>query len=249
MTDLDNREPSAGPEPEGKVSRVPILVVVGALVALVAIVAALVASIGDDDSAEIPLEGADGDADAREAFAVVEAAFAAYNSGDMENWARLREGSASLADHFEIDRAVDSRYEVERCTYRGFTEWDLDGPMVGHGFDCAATQTGRILDVAGIELEMTYNWVVTSDLQSARGGSNENFELVNEFQREFLDWLVDAHPEVDVTVHFAASGGALTVDSLPVALEHIDDFVAQSALYPLTEPVPEAEDYGGPLTP
>jgi hypothetical protein len=39
----------------------------------------------------------------------------------------------------------------------------------------------------------------------------------------------------------------LAVERVPAAAEDIDEFVAASDTYPLTEPVPPAGYYGGPL--
>jgi hypothetical protein len=194
----------------------------------------------------IPLDGADGDLAGTEAFAIVESAFDAYNAGDMDTWAFWRErGLASGAD-FAYDLATDSRLDVERCDYRGLADWDVDGSMTGHGFDCEVTLSNQFLRAAGIELEMIYNWVVAEDLQSSDGGSNEDFRLAERMMQEYRDWLAANLPTVESSITYDSSGIPITED-VPLAVEHIDEFVADSDDYPLTEPVPPANYYGGPL--
>ena len=210
----------------------------------------VLSACGDDGSTgptpTIPLSGAEDDSGAQEAFATVESAFAAFNSGDMDTWALWREGGQGSAADFDFDVATGSRLAVERCSYRGLAEWDMEVPLTGHGFDCAATRTDDILGAAGIELEMTYVWVIGAAPDSSQGGSNEDFEAANAFLRDFRDWLAASHPDVEAGIEF--DGDTPTAASVPTVIEYVDEFVAQSDSYPLTEPVPEADYYGGPLT-
>lgn len=187
-----------------------------------------------------------------EANALVESLFAAYNAGDMDTWFLWREsgtGSPAVSDYL---LAVGSSIDVEQCTYRGVGVWQVDGPDTGHGFDCEVTQTDDLLNAAGIALEMTYNWVIGADPESSQGGSNEDFRFVTEFMSEYRDWLAANHPEVEADLQYGPGIGlGLPVyplpASVPTALDYIDEFVAESDVYPLTGPVP-AGDYGGPLS-
>ena len=195
----------------------------------------------------IPLIGADGDTAAQEAFASVQAAFAAHNSGDLDTWYQWREGDPEGTEHeFEYELAVGGMLTVEQCTYRGFQEWRIAGTrLTGHGFDCAAAYTDRLFEPAGIRLEMTYNWVIGEDPWSSLGTSNEFGGIPDRFASQFRDWLAATHPEVAATIEYADED--LAPGSVPTALEYIDEFVAQSVAYPLTVSVPEHPDFGGPL--
>jgi len=226
-----------------------VYVLAAAIVALIVGSVAWIAFLNDggSDVAGIPLIGADGDAVAQEAFAGVESAFAAFNSGDMDTWVLWRDESEATGADYAYELAAEARIDIEQCTYRGLAEWDFDGPLTGHGFDCAVTQTDLILEAAGIELEMTYNWVIGADPESSLGGSNEDFMFVDELMGEYRNWLATSHPDVEASIQYSSGEDYPTARSVPTALEYIDEFVAQSDVYPLTEPVPEADYYGGPL--
>lgn len=181
------------------------------------------------------------------ALAIVESAFAAYNSGDMDTWILWREGGRGSGADAAYQLAAGSRLNVEQCTYRGYGVWQAGSPMTGHGFDCAVTGTDRILEAAGIELEMTYNWIIGESPGWSIGGSNEDYRFVKAFMAEYRAWLETTHPDVAATIQTVDFPELLPPESVPTALEYIDDFVAQSDVYPLTEPVPEDPWSGGPL--
>ena len=182
------------------------------------------------------------------ALDVVESAFTAYNSGDMATWFLWREGGSPWNPvDAEYLIAVESRYDVQECTYRGYAEWQMDDRMIGHGFDCAVTQTDLILEAAGIELEMIYNWVIGADPESSLAGSNEDWDFLDAFMNEYRVWLETNHPEVGADITYQHGTDFVLPESVPTALEYIDEFVAQSDDYPLTAPVP-ASEWGGPLS-
>ena len=182
-----------------------------------------------------------------EALATVESAFAAYNTGDMDTWILWREGGSGFASDVAYEVAAGSRLHAEECTYRGFGEWQVDGALTGHGFDCAVTQSDRILEAAGIELAMTYNWVIGEGPESSLGGSNEDFGFVEAFMGEFRAWMEANHAEVAAATQYESGSDRPAPGSVSTVLEYIDEFVAQSDAYPLTTPVPAGE-YGGPLS-
>ena len=225
----------------------------------VAVTAVLVLFVGiggwmmfgpNTDETTIPLYGAEGNVDAEEAFTTVSSAFAAYNAGDMDTWALWREGGAATAADYAYELAAGSRIDVEQCTYRGFQEWPMDDLlMIGHGFDCVGTQTDKLLSAAGVELETTHNWVIGADPASSLGASNEDPYFYLGFIGEFRDWLATSYPDVELSFDYAIPNPSLaylTPESVPTALEYIDEFVDQSDEYPLTEPVP-APHYGPPV--
>jgi len=78
-------------------------------------------------------------------------------------------------------------------------------------------------------------------------GSNEDDQSGNRLMGDYREWLAATYPEVEESIEYEFDSHYPTPGSVPTALEYIDEFVAQSDEYPLTEPVP-AGDYGGPLT-
>lgn len=218
--------------------------VVAAMTAIVLVVLAPMLLFSGGNEPDVGGTGPDTAKSAPAALAVVESAFAAYNSGDMATWFLWREGGrVSRTPYGDYLMAVGSRLDVEECTHRGYAVWQMGVPMTGHGFDCSVTQTDLILGAAGIELEMTYNWVIGADPESSLGGANEDFDFLNGFMKEYRDWLDANYPDSGITYDGLNRPSS---ESVPTALEYIDEFVAQSDVYPLTEPVP-AGDYFGPL--
>ena len=63
---------------------------------------------------------------------------------------------------------------------------------------------------------------------------------------EFIKWFEVTHPDAEATIQYV-SETEVTAESLPILLQYVDEFVAQSDAYPLTEPVPEPPGFGGPL--
>jgi len=201
----------------------------------------------------IPLVGADDDPAAQAAFAVVELAFAAHNAGDMEIWAFWRDRGGSAVD-YAYDVAAESRLEVTGCTYRGLGEWLMDEPVRGHGFDCETTLDDLFFRSAGVEFSGTYNWVVAEDLTWSWAGSSEDPEVMAQVMRDYRDWLEVAYPDVESGITWAPRfprfpAGFPLPDSIPAAVEYIDEFVADSDVYPLTSPVPPREEWDGELVP
>ncbi len=189
------------------------------------------------------------EAEARE---IVDSAFAAFNAGDFDTWLLWRERGATPdpgSNTVQYILAVETRIEVQDCTYRGFSEFRLDERTLGHGFDCATTMTDRLLEAAGIELQAIYNWVIGTDPESSQGGSNEDGDVEGEFYDAYHTWLVANHPDVAASMYVVGGDdeGDILAASVPALLELVDEFVVQSDAYPLTEPVPPAWWYGGPL--
>lgn len=272
MVDLQTRETDTGLSHDDKSQRRWIPYVVLAAAAVLLVVAAVSLFDGGEENTTVDVvdspdpatdQSIELDADAEEALAVVEAAFAAFNSGDMDTWALWREPGPPLVEEvptgadFDYELAVGSRLDVDQCTYRGFEEWRLpDGPLTGHGIECAVTQTDSVLQDAGIELEMTYLWVIGEDPESSIGGSNEDWTAPIDFYTEFFNWLSVTYPDVfaataveEFRVPFDPDNpdpeaGPIVEfipvpEGVPTVLEYVDEFVAQSETYPLTEPVPQ----------
>lgn len=173
-----------------------------------------------------------------EALAVVASAFAAFNSGDMETWFLWREGGQAEPGDGDYELAVQSRIDVQECVHRGYGEWIMDNLMTGHAFDCPATQTDLFLEAAGIVLQMNYEWVIGEDPESSLAGSNEDFVVAEVLMAGYRAWLADAYPEVEASIDYEPDSPYPLPESVSTALQYIDEFVAQSDFYPLTEPVP-----------
>ncbi|MEX1125776.1 MAG: hypothetical protein WD895_04835 [Acidimicrobiia bacterium] len=223
------------------------------LVAAIAVIALGVAGIVvRSGGSAIPLTGDEGDPQAVEAFKAVEAAYSLFNTGDPA-WIEIRlRGSffdspqtedeiATQLALFHARQAANADIEVSGCVSRGHGEWpdvvDSGVPApVGHHFICEATTSDSLKEPAGIRLAETYLWVVDDGTVVAVRTFEDTTEQTD-FVQAFHDWLEETHPDVFANMVFLGSGTFdffPDAESVPAALEYLDEFLAQSDIYPLT---------------
>ena len=171
------------------------------------------------------------------AFDAVQAAFAAFNAGDENTWVEWREPQEDAAA-FDYMIAAGSQIEVGECTSRGYGEWLMDDLMTGYAIDCSVTQTDQLLKPAGIVLEMVYEWVIGTGPETSQGGSNENWLFVLGYFAEFEAWLEQNHPDIAEGMEYESDTGYPTAENVTVALDYIEEFIAQSDKYPVADPIP-----------
>ena len=240
------------------------LLLAAAVIAVAAIAGLLLAATRSDDDSlpadqpaqlptthparSIPLTGAEDDPAAQDAFAIVQNAFAAYNSGDMRTWATRRDGVTAVVHDFTDEAARGGRLDVDSCEYKGLGAWRTgEFPLLsGHGFVCEVTHTDRFLHAAGIELEARYGWIVAEDLSQSVAGSTEDFRPAGLLMSRFRNWLEANLPEVAASIQYGRAFPLAA--SVPIATTYIEEFVADSDFYPLTGPVPPASN-SSPLEP
>jgi hypothetical protein len=223
---------------------------VAAIAVIVLGVAVIVVNRASDDSPvagipTIPLEGAEGDPQAAEAFKAVEAAYHAFNTGDPV-WVDVRamgnvdemsdEERASGVVDLQANHDMNARIDVSGCESRGYGSWgsvvEQGAPVPsGYYFMCQATETNSLWDVAGIQLPVTYYWVADNGaVQAVR--SEEDFAEVDALHEAFDVWLKETHPEVDVDTLMK------NPETVPTGVEYAEEFVAQSNEYPIETAAP-----------
>lgn len=229
-------------DPTQKRPRKPgnVLALVGG-VAIAVVAVGLVATMSNDDS--ISLAGASDDPAATAAFAAVEDAYLAFNSGDS-NWVEIRDSGSAydsfrhqerVEEHlltlFAASHAADARIDVHGCTSHGLASWPEvadDGPVFGHKFTCNAVRTDSFHGGTGMQLNEPFVWVVSDGeiiAVTSEGDLDDWFGLTD----QFYFWLADAHPSVasEMTfVEWQAKRAFPSIESLPIALEYVDEFVA-----------------------
>jgi hypothetical protein len=218
------------------------------LVAAIAVVVLGVAALVVNQAGQqgIPLAGANGDPQAAEAFKAVEAAYNAFNTGDQE-WLDLRlRGSffesqeerdallAELVTSWPDELAWQPHIEVSGCVSQGHGEWpnrvDQGVPApTGYYFICDSALTDSFMDVAGVQIPETYHWVVTDGDVVAVSSEMITGEEADSLTTRFESWLRQNHPEdvADILPLFSDPR------SVPTVLEYAEEFVAQSAEYPI----------------
>ena len=232
----------------------------GAAAALVAIAVVGVAVVADNDDesdqpaataapttaapVEVKLTGADGNAEAVEAFTSVAAAYEAFNSGDITTWATSYVDFPRSADpvaydneigYLEAARAAGSRYDVENCEYLGVIEEDVAGDEVddpnvvtGHSFGCVVTMTDPFTDAFGIDFATEATWLVADEGLFQLGDSDYDSRTELRFSMNtFLAWLNREHPEVGDSLTVLNWYNYPIAEDIPAALSLLDEF-AQS---------------------
>ncbi len=238
MTQMETKK-----SPQGTQRRSTTPWLVAAIVVAVLGVAAVVMSRGGEPT--IPLTGADGDAQAVEAFKAVESAYLLFNTGDPA-WVEVRlrgsffetEDEADLAlseitASWSDEQAWDLQIEVSGCTSQGHGQWPevvdegVPAPS-GYYFICETTQTDSVYEVAGVGIPGTYHWVVENGAVIAVKSDGATSQA-DAFGNAFTAWLREIHPEVaaDITPLFGDP------DDVPVTVEYAKEFVAQSPDYPI----------------
>ncbi len=60
-----------------------------------------------------------------------------------------------------------------------------------------------------------------------------NFTNINSFNTRFFSWLEEAHPEEAALMGGPPGRAVLSAETAAIALRYVDDFVAQSDVYPI----------------
>lgn len=198
------------------------------------------------------LNGTNGEPDAAapagsDEMGVVLSAYDALNAGDIEGWlghfsddavmfsaenTRLDETRETTRKIYEVQAAANYRADVvEACR--------LVGPSLAGGrqVECTIRESDDFHGPAGLSLTRRELFTVNDD-----GKISEVSAQVIAFtqpgyfvyNQAFYDWLRDAHPEVhaeirpEITTHLPQ-----TPEHVRAALEYLDEFIAQSDLYPV----------------
>jgi hypothetical protein len=171
----------------------------------------------------------------------VESAYAALNSGDIDQWLTHFADDALIFG--QTKSLMGDLYTVLSAANYTATPTDpcqqLEGEIPGESVvTCTITETNDFHGGAGISLVREETFVVTEPgLISKANARVVNFTQPGYyvFNQAFFDWLRNAHPEVHseirpaITTHLPSDP-----DHMRVALEFLDEFLEQSELYPVT---------------
>ncbi len=132
---------------------------------------------------------------------------------------------------------------VEDSQFAGGLEvWNLRGELTepceetASGFRCVLSEQNDFHAAAGLgpwtaTLRLTVN---EAGLISATGVSVAEWEsTIRPFNARFMAWFGLAHPEVAAQMSGAPMSNTFNPEDARLALEHVDEFVAQSDDYPI----------------
>jgi hypothetical protein len=189
----------------------------------------------------IELIGADGDAEAIEAFEAIADAFEAFNTGDALGWATAREASGldptdpadSELEYVAAAHAAGARYDVSSCEYGGLLSGgdESDGSVTGHRFVCVTTMTDAFTTAAGIDFHERFKWLVADGRVVDAVSTHEDLTILRTFMNSLGTWVRNEHPDTAfTTIDF---WNYPLADEVPAVLELIDEFVASDDRWPL----------------
>ncbi len=250
-SEMTGLQVKSSPQEEHRSNTTTWLFVAAAIVVLGAAVM-LVRNMGNETpvagNAAISLEGADDDAEARAAFAAVEAAYRLHDAGDPA-WVELRSrggdgvvltaAELTLAlEEFEAGQAANPRIDVSSCFSQGLGDWGnfaFNGLPVptGYYFVCSATETNDFLSALGVDVPSLFHWVV-SDGEIVAVRSEEVPPDFN-YGPAFRAWLEQTLPEAVADIFSGTELLFIDHAAAAAALDYVDEFLAQSDTYPIEE--------------
>ena len=174
-----------------------------------------------------------------EALAMVEAAFEAFNSGDIEGWVAARgvreDGWVRTArvPYTEALLAAGAHIEVEQCTSNGHGDLDGSGAYVGYHIICDASESNLFYQAASIGEAVTFEWVVDEGEIIYSSADEADFDNWLAFNKDFKDWMQSSHADVFGEMSFLVLTSSFpSAESMPTALEYVEEFVSESEDWP-----------------
>ncbi len=174
-------------------------------------------------------------------IAAVLSAIDAYNAGDREAWAAAQ-ANGELGDVDAIMMNANNQLEVDESSCRIAATSDTRVVV-----SCDITARDDFYGAGGITDSATFEYALNDALEIIdlsdhlyEDESGECCPELSAFNLAFHDWLRTEHPEVHDEIGNASSipGFGKDPDHMLIALEYIDQFVAQSDDYPLASSNP-----------
>lgn len=211
----DRRSERATGSPRGRRS----LALAAALVAIVAAVG-VTAWLADDESSGV----------------------AATPLGVAEEFIELRSrGDLTAA----LELMTDELAEQERDFFEGLEVWNIRGKLVAACRELSVVQVGCTLSeeddfhAAGGVTPFSTNLRLTVNdaglISSAAIGVTQWGTTLQPFNNRFIGWLQEAHPEEAAKMTGVPMSEAFNADDARIALQFVDEFVAQSDRYPIVK--------------
>lgn len=173
-------------------------------------------------------------------IAAVETMIEAHNSGDFAVWRAhfVANGPNILRGPVQDESELD----WQRSLMAANEVWTLDGecrpdPTHDEWITCPMTFTNDFWGPAGVILTGEVRFVVGRDglLREMSMVTSKATGEPLEFITMFDQWLAEAHPDVHASFGQGVDGeGTMpNPDDMPRALQYVDEFIAQSDVYPI----------------
>lgn len=170
--------------------------------------------------------------------ATLEAMIAARNSGDFEEWVSY------LADEAEVFASPDpaSWTDWQRAVMAANEQWTIDGECrsttPSTRFVCPMTLRNDFHGPAGLYFTVPAMVIMFDDSGKIDTIVTDNWDIAGEpeeYNSAFEVWIANAYPDAYATFgpSVEGEGGLPNAEAMPTALEYVDEFIAQSDIYPL----------------
>ncbi len=230
---MQETKPSVVDRPESGI-RKGWIAAIAAVVVLIIGAAALVLSNRSESPPVITEVTTTIDTQAQAAIEAVTSAFGALSDGDVDAWidaltGEEQEGATIWRNQFEADLVANRTFSLpEGCTYQG-----VDGDGL-HVVACRVVVNDDFLTALGIVDGGDGLFYLDEDLKIVTWNDNATSNDPGDYETEFLNWFYQEHPEV--AGRMTALRGAWydrTPADMAIVLEYLDEFIAQSDLYPI----------------
>ena len=172
---------------------------------------------------------------------VVEAMVAARNSGDYEAW----RSSFITRFPFIFGSQVTDEAELEwqHSQMAANDVWTITGECrltgASTGITCPMELRNEFHGPAGLYFVVPEMRLMFNGAGELTGVTADDYEIAGdpaEYNAAFDAWLAEAHPEVHASFGPRVEGenGLPNPEDMPTALEYVDEFIAQSDIYPLS---------------
>lgn len=172
---------------------------------------------------------------------------ATRNSGDFDAWR-----AHFVADDpyiFGSVRSDDSDLEFQRSFMAANEVWTIDGEcseLSGDRMACPFTLLNEFHGPAGLWFEvpgLTFDFADDGLISRMSADTWHIAGDMGDYNSSFDAWLAESHPEVHASFGPRVEGedGLPSAEDMPVALEYVEEFLAQSDVYPLGELAAEAD--------
>lgn len=225
IKDQTQSGPVPTPEPRGRRGWL-VAAAAAAVTALLAGSVLIVTAVAGPDSAAPPA--------GTEPVAVVDSAYEALNAGDVDGWM-----AHFTADHFENPPLVAGLHDVLAAAGHRKETLEPCRPIGEEQVECTVRDVNDFHGAAGITITLRERFTVNEDARiSATDTTVISFTQPGyyTFTQTFWSWMEDAHPEIHaenrpvLVAHWPEEP-----EQIRVALEYLDEFLAQSDLYPITD--------------
>ena len=177
-----------------------------------------------------------------EHMAAIEEMVASRNSGDFDAWLAHFVSDQPMIFGSTVREASD--LDWQRSFMAAREVWTITGDcreLITGSVECPFRLENGFHGPAGLWFDVPALRFSFADGGLISGFSASSWQIagdMGDYNRAFDTWLEEAHPDIHASFGPRVEGedGLPSVEDMPVALEYVDEFLAQSDTYPIANP-------------